>query len=117
VSQENKPDIIFEVYPKRALHEPFETLPLLDRDTSAYKAQKIAKRWGALVIRMEVNIISKYPMVREVLKWEVVFVSGSRLPTNKELPKISKWSRREHYDLVKKLRKGPTKTIYRKIKA
>ena len=65
---------IYEVYPKRALREPFETLVLMDRCWAKKKAIKSARQWGALVIQIECEILTKYPLSRRVISHKVVFV-------------------------------------------
>lgn len=42
----------YEVYPARALHEPREALPLLDRTGRRRRAVKSANRWGGVVLRI-----------------------------------------------------------------
>ena len=69
-----EPVTLYEIYPKRALQEPFETLVMMDRCTVKKKAVKSARQWGALVIQIEAEILTKYPLTRRVISSRVVFV-------------------------------------------
>lgn len=98
--------ILFEVYPKAALHEPFAQLVLLDRDKRKDKAIKSARRWGALVIRVECRILTKNPLTREVINSEIIFVHKRRHSKGDARDKIT---RRQ---LMGKLRQN-SKSVYR----
>lgn len=65
---------LYEIYPKRALQEPFEDLVMMDRCTTKKKAVKSARQWGALVIQIEAEILTKFPLTRRVISSKIVFV-------------------------------------------
>lgn len=69
-----KPVILYEIYSKRAIHEPIAGLVILDRDTNKKKAILSAIRWGAVVVRIEARILTKYPLTREVLSSAVIWI-------------------------------------------
>src|SRR5688572_10075093 len=75
-----KPAILYEVYPKRALLEPFQDLVLMDRCWNKKKAITSARAWGAMVIRVEAEILTKYPLTRKVISSAVVFVHNPQRP-------------------------------------
>lgn len=82
--------IIYEVFCKRAIHEPIDTLVVLDRDRSRKKAVKSARAWGGVVVRIRARIIQCQPMIREVLDSELVFVHKPRKPANEDRDKITR---------------------------
>jgi len=98
--------ILFEVYPKRALHEPIDTLVLLDRDTSLKKARASARQWGGVVLKIRAKILTKNPLTREVITQEVVFVHKPRKPVSDERDQITR------KQLMGKLRQN-NKSLYR----
>lgn len=65
---------IYEVYPKRALQEGFEQLVLMDRCRLKKKAIKSARAWGGVVIKIEAEILTKYPLTRRVISHKIIFV-------------------------------------------
>lgn len=65
---------IYEIYPKRALQEPFTGLVMMDRCTNRKKAVISARKWGGLVIQIEAEILTKYPLTRRVVSSRIVFV-------------------------------------------
>jgi hypothetical protein len=65
-----KPAILYEVYPKRALMD----LVIMDRCWNKKKAIASARSWGALVIRIEAEILRKYPLTRRVISSKIIFV-------------------------------------------
>lgn len=86
----NKEVILYEVYSKRAIHEPIDTLVVLDRDRSRKKAVKSAREWGGVVFRIRARITQRQPMIREVLESELVFVHKPRKPANQERDTITR---------------------------
>lgn len=82
--------VLYEVYPKRALQEPISGLVILDRTTAIQKAKTSARRWGGVVARVEARIVSKYPMVRVILKSEIVFVHKPRKASNQQRDQITR---------------------------
>lgn len=96
----------FEVYSKRAIHEPISQLVVLDRDRSRKKAVISARSWGACVVRVEARILKKYPLTREVVRWEVIWVHKPRRPGNQGRDVMT---RRQ---LMGKLRQN-SKSLYR----
>lgn len=79
----------YEVYDKRALHEPLSTLPLLDRDTNILKAQCSARVWGGVVVRVEARVLAVHPLQRTVLASEVVFIHSPKPPRLDRRDRIS----------------------------
>lgn len=77
------PQIIFEVYDKRALHEPITGLVKLDYDTSIRKAERSATRWGGVVVKVTAIVRQRWPIAREVIATEVVWVH-SPLPAKRD---------------------------------
>jgi hypothetical protein len=98
--------ILFEVYPKRALHEPIADLVLLDRDTSLKKARASARQWGGCVVKVKAVIISRNPFQRQVLTSEVVWVHKPRKPASEARDQITR------KQLIGKLRQN-NKSLYR----
>jgi hypothetical protein len=76
LEQQNKtaPVILYEVYSKRAILEPIDTLVILDRDTWKIRAIKSARKWGGVVVKIEAEILTRHPLTRRVLKSEIVFI-------------------------------------------
>lgn len=97
---------LFEVYPKRAIHEPIAGLPILDRETGLKKARMSARKWGACVVRVEAVILTKYPLTRQVVTSAVVWVHKPRKPANADRDAMT---RRQ---LMGKLR-GNSKSLYK----
>lgn len=80
-----QPTILYEVYDLRVLHDGLAGLPVLDRDTSLKRARVAARAWGGLVVRAEVRILRpRYPMVREILTWSVVYVAPPPRPPRRD---------------------------------
>lgn len=102
----NKTATLYEVYPKRALHEPIDTLPLMDRDTVKKKAVASARKWGGVVVQVRARILKRHPLVREVISSEIVFVHKPKRTGNDERDKITR------KQLMGKLR-GNSKSLYR----
>lgn len=98
--------ILFEVYPKRALHEPIADLVLLDRDTSLKKARASARTWGGCVVKVQARIVSRNPFTREVVASEVVWVHKPRKPASQARDQITR------KQLIGKIR-GNSKSLYR----
>lgn len=98
--------ILFEVYSKRAIHEPITGLVLLDRDTSLKKARASARTWGGCVVKVKARILSRNPFTREVLTSEVVWVHKPRKRANDARDQIT------YKQLMGKLR-GNSKSLYR----
>lgn len=96
-----KPVTLFEVYPKRAIHEPIDTLVLMDRDTSLKKARVSARKWGACVVK-----VTRHPDTREMIASEVVWVHKPKKPANQERDEITR------KQLMGKIR-GNSKSLYR----
>jgi hypothetical protein len=69
---------LYEVYDKRALHQPIDGLPLLDRDRDVKKALRSAREWGGVVARIKARILQPYPLLREVITVEIIFVHTPR---------------------------------------
>lgn len=97
---------LFEVYSKRAIHEPIADLVLLDRDTSLKKARASARTWGGCVVKVQARIVSRNPFTREVLATEVVWVHKPRKRANDARDQIT------YKQLMGKLR-GNSKSLYR----
>lgn len=97
---------LFEVYPKRALHEPIDTLVLLDRDTSLKKARASARKWGGVVLKIRATILTKNPLTREVITQEVVFIHKPKKPASDDRDQITR------KQLMGKLRQN-SKSLYR----
>lgn len=97
---------LFEVYPKRALHEPITDLVILDRDTSLKKARASARTWGGCVVKVQAQILSRNPFTREILTSEVVWVHKPRKTSNKARDEIT------HKQLMGKIRQN-SKSLYR----
>jgi len=68
----------YEVYPKRALHEPLETLPLLDRDRDIKKAKASARAWGGVVMKIQAEVLVVHPLQRRIVASQVIFVHTPR---------------------------------------
>lgn len=74
----------YEVYEKRAIYEPLETLPLLDRDRDVKKALASARAWGGVVFRVWAHVLAVRPrVVRQVVAVQLLFVHTPR-PTRAE---------------------------------
>jgi len=99
-------DILFEVYSKRAIHEPIADLVLLDRDRSLKKARASARTWGGCVVKVQARIVSRNPFTREILASEVVWVHKPRKRPNQARDEIT------YKQLMGKLR-GNSKSLYR----
>lgn len=97
---------MFEVYPKRAIHEPIDTLVLLDRDTSLKKARASARKWGGCVLKIRARILTRQPLTREVVSQQVVFVHKPRKPASDDRDQITR------KQLMGKLRAN-SKSLYR----
>lgn len=97
---------LFEVYPKRALHEPIDTLVLLDRDTSLKKARASARKWGGVVLKIRATILTKSPLTRDVITQEVVFIHKPKKPASDDRDQITR------KQLMGKLRQN-SKSLYR----
>lgn len=97
---------LFEVYPKRAIHEPIADLVLMDRDTSLKKARASARTWGACVVKVTARIVSRNPFTREVLASEVIWVHKPRKRANQARDEIT------YKQLMGKLR-GNNKSLYK----
>jgi hypothetical protein len=97
---------LFEVYPKRALHEPLADLVLLDRDTSLKKARASARQWGGCVVKIQARVVSRNPFTREIVAQEVVWVHKPRKPASQARDQIT---RRQ---LIGKIREN-SKSLYR----
>lgn len=98
--------ILFEVYSKRAIHEPIDDLVLLDRDRSLKKARVSARSWGGCVVKVQAQILSRNPFSRRVITSEVVWVHKPRKPANDARDEIT----------VKQLRgkiRANNKSLYR----
>lgn len=65
---------LYEVYPKRAIHEPITDLVMMDRGNNKKKMIVSARKWGAVVVKVECKILTKYPLTRDVISTEIVFV-------------------------------------------
>lgn len=65
---------LYEVYDLRSLHEPLATLPILDRDRDIKVAKQSARDWGGVVFKCQARILQRYPMIRELLVTQMVFV-------------------------------------------
>lgn len=104
-----KAAIFYEIYPKRAIHEPIAGLVMLGRDANKKKAIKTARQWGACVVWVKAQIINRRPLVRTVLDSRVVWVHKPAKPANEERDKIT---RRQ---LITKLRAND-KSLYKKFK-
>lgn len=50
-----KTQISYEVYEKRALYEPYQSLPLLDRTPIKRRAVESANAWGGLVLKQRLE--------------------------------------------------------------
>lgn len=101
-----KATTLFEVYSKRAIHEPIANLVVLDRDTSLKKARASARTWGGCVVKVQAQILSRNPFTREILASEVVWVHKPRKPRNEARDEIT------HKQLMGKLRQN-SKSLYR----
>lgn len=77
----NHPNIIYEVYDKRVLAQGPAGLVVLDRETQLDRAKKSANRWGGVVLKCTIRIITRRPFAREILSYEVKFVHQRRYPT------------------------------------
>jgi hypothetical protein len=97
---------LFEVYTKRAIHEPIEDLIILDRDTSLKKARASARTWGGCVVKVHARILSRNPLTREILASEVVWVHKPRKPASEARDQITR------KQLIGKLRQN-NKSLYR----
>lgn len=97
---------LFEVYPKRAIHEPLTDLVLLDRDTSLKKARASARTWGACVVKVQARILSRNPFTREIVASEVVWVHKPRKAASQARDQITR------KQLMGKLRQN-SKSLYR----
>lgn len=100
---------LYEVYSKRALHEPIAGLIVLDRDRSLKKAKISARAWGGCVVRVEAEILTKWPLTREVITSEVVWVHKPRKTPN---PKRGQMT---HRQLMGKLRQN-SRSLYKKLR-
>lgn len=96
----------YEIYSKRALHEPIAELVVLDRDRSLKKARASARAWGACVVRVEAEVLRKFPLVRRVVRSEVIWVHKPRKQANQDRNVIT---RRQ---LMGKIRSN-NKSLYR----
>lgn len=76
--------IMYEVYDKRALHRPFEGLPLLEVETARRPAERAAVAWGGVVVRVECDLVTRWPYVRVVRASRVVFVHRGHPPVEAE---------------------------------
>ena len=72
------PVILYEIYPKRALLEPIDSLVLMDRCRNRKKAIKSARAWGGVVVKISAEILTKRPLTRRVISQEVIFVHRPR---------------------------------------
>lgn len=77
-----KPVTIYEVYPKRALQEPIDTLVMLDRDNEKRRAIASARKWGACVVRVKAIVITIYPFTRQVISSTIIYVHKPRREGN-----------------------------------
>lgn len=98
--------ILFEVYTKRAIHEPIADLVLLDRDTSLKKARASARQWGGCVVKVQARILSRNPFTREILASEIVWIHKPRKGANQARDEIT------HKQLMGKIRSN-SKSLYR----
>jgi hypothetical protein len=94
----------FEVYPKRALVEPIDGLPLMDRNDTLHPAKISARAWGGVVVRVEADVVSRWPLVRRILTAEVIWVHK---PAPRKRPII------KHRTLMGKLRAND-RSLYKK---
>lgn len=97
--------ILYEVYSKRAIHEPIDALVILDRDTSRKKAIASARKWGAVVLQIEARILERYPLAREVISTKVIFIHRARRRAADQRPMNRK-------ELMGKLRQN-SKSLYK----
>lgn len=69
----------YEVYEKRSLYEPLETLPVLDRDRDVKKALASARAWGGVVFKVWATVREVRPRLRrDIVAVELVFVHTAR---------------------------------------
>lgn len=98
---ENGYIVLYEVYSKRALHEPIETLVLYDRDTNNREAIDSAIQWGGVVMKVEAVILSREPMTRRVISSEVYWIHTPTRPKEQgerqTIPKIKSKLHKKHF--------------------
>lgn len=97
---------LYEIYPKRALHEPIDQLVLLDREPTIKKARVSARKWGGCVVKVHGEILTKKPLTRRVISSEIVFVHKPKSKANDERDQIT------HKKLMGKLRKN-SRSLYK----
>lgn len=76
---------MYEVYDKRALHRPFEGLPLLEVETARRPAERGAVAWGGVVVRVECDVVTRWPYVRVVRSARIVFVHRGKVVRDPEV--------------------------------
>lgn len=74
----NQLTTFYEIYDKRALYEPLATLPLLDRDRDIKNAKASARLWGGVVMKIQARILKPFPLEREIVVAQVVFIHTPR---------------------------------------
>lgn len=94
------PDILYEVYDKRALHESLDGLPMLDQDTSQRKMRESARKWGGCLVEVTCTITSRRPMVRQIINAKIIWVHTSKGKAPGAQDKISRKK------LMGKIRRG-----------
>lgn len=83
-------ETLYEIYPKRALQEPFATLVMMDRCRTKKKAVKSARAWGGVVIKIEAEILTKYPLTRRVISSRIIFVHNPARKAGHERERMSR---------------------------
>jgi hypothetical protein len=99
---------LYEVYDKRALLDPLDTLPLLDRDRDVKEAMASARAWGGVVMKISARITQAYPLKRDIITAQVLFVHTPR-PTRAE-PR----DRITFKDLRGRIRQANHRNLYKK---
>lgn len=81
--------VFYEVYDNRAILEPIDNLPLLDRCTNRHRGIESATEWVGSCVRVECIIHGENPLVRTITSTKLIYFFRPAEPEDAAVDRIN----------------------------